>query len=304
MHSTFLSVLIPVYNWDVSELLLRLIAQIRSLPRPGNVEIIVMDDGSSKRYEIDSSLLLCPLVHYHAFAENRGRAAIRKKLLQEANGEYILFLDADMLPDDDRFLHRYIEYAEGGSDIVCGGISYRQCRQKDGDYSFYLYKSSQTEVVAADRRQSIPWRYLFTSNVMVRRQVARTVPFDSRFAGYGFEDIEWALRLSTLYKIEHIDNTCTHMGLQTKKQTFSKMRQSIDNYVLFLSLHPRQTADSAAVKVTRVLKFLPTPFLHVLDRGLTLVFITVGSDYLSFIFYQCDKMVLLAKALKSCRHHR
>ena len=304
MDSIFLSVLIPVYNWDLSELLQRLAAQVLSLSRPDTVEIVVMDDGSSKRYEIDSSLLHNPIIRYHAFAENRGRAAIRRQLLQEARGEYVLFLDADMLPDDDRFLHKYIEYAEAGSDIVCGGISYRQCRQKGGDYSFYLYKSSQTEVVAADRRRLIPWRYLFTSNVMVRRQVARTVPFDSRFAGYGFEDIEWALRLSALYKIEHIDNACTHMGLQTKKQAFSRMRQSIDNYVLFLSLHPRQTAASPAVKVTRLLSFLPISFLHGLDRGLTRVFTAVRSDHLSFLIYQCDKMILLTKALKRNRHYR
>lgn len=300
-HSIFLSILIPVYNWDVSSLLEHLVSQTRCLQNSNSLEIIVMDDGSSWRYEISSSLLDCPLIHYHAFDENRGRAAIRQMLLNESAGECVLFLDADMLPDDDCFLQRYVEHAEAGNDIVCGGISYLQHRDEGGDFSFYLYKSAKTEAIPAEKRRRAPWRYLFTSNVMVRRQVAETVPFDCRFSGYGFEDIEWGLRLSEIYKIQHIDNTCTHMGLQTQKQTFAKMRESIDNYVLLLTLHPRQTERSSAVRTSRFLNILPTFFLHRLDRVLSALFFAAPSHALSFVFFQCDKMILLAKALKEKR---
>jgi hypothetical protein len=168
---------------------------------------------------------------------------------------------------------------------------------KDVDHSFYFYKSLKTEAVPVKVRSRTPWRYLFTSNIMLRRTIVESVRFDPRFTGYGFEDIEWAIRLAGSYTITHIDNTCSHMGLMTKEQAFTRMRDSIDNYALLLVLHREETEGSIAKKISGFLKVFPESVLQGTDALLAKLFYLPWNS-LSFVIFQCDKMVLLAKVLK------
>lgn len=296
--SIFLSILVPVYNWDVRALLEILHNQAEELPERYGIEIIAVDDGSDKKYDIRPFIAQLPLINYEKRESNEGRVAIRNHLISRAKGEFILLLDGDMLPDHETFLLNYIELAESGCDIISGGISYKQHTERKENYSFYYYKSAKTEAISAKLRRRNPWRYVFTSNIVVRRTITESVPFDPRFTGYGFEDIEWALRLADSYGITHIDNCCSHMGVMSKRQTFSRMRDSIDNFALLLSLHPQKTGSSQAAKVSRILTILPDNFLQVLDQLLVKLFFAVSWNPMAFIIFQCDKMILLAKKRK------
>jgi len=297
--SVFLSILIPVYNWDIGELLKKLSHQAEVVHDTYPIEILAIDDGSDEFYNIESVENSLPLVKYESFSANRGRVAVRNDLIQRANGSYILFLDADMLPDSDNFLQCYIEMAKSGNDIICGGISYQQVTEIDEEYAFYLYKSKKTEAVSASDRNQTPWRYLFTSNIMLRREIVKEVMFDHRFSGYGFEDVEWAIRLAASYSIIHVDNSCTHMGLMKKKQVLSRMSDSIDNYALLLHLHPRETAGSPASKAIKFLKILPDKILHGADIVLEKLFFFFPWNFAAFVVFQCKKMVLLTIKIKN-----
>lgn len=87
------SILVPVYNasqW-LRECLDSIVGQLYD-----NLQVVLVDDGSK-----DDSLAICreyasryPFVEvYHQ--ENRGVAAARNALLDKADGEYVLFVDAD-----------------------------------------------------------------------------------------------------------------------------------------------------------------------------------------------------------------
>ena len=293
-----LSILIPVYNWDVGPLLTRLHSQCLQLPEGEEVEIIVLDDGSSETYGNSTVAKHLSLVNYQESGVNRGRAETRNRLLRQARGEYVLFLDADMLPDHEDFIQTYLAQARKDAEIVCGGISYRQYREENPDCSFYLYKSCKTEALAPSVRSAAPWRYLFTSNIMVRRDILSSVHFDARFTGYGFEDIEWGIRLGGSYAIAHIENSCSHMGVMHKKEVFTKMRDSIENYSLLLALHPAKTGCTGAGAVARWLQYFPDIFLKGADRLLSRLFYSVSWNCFLFYIFQCDKAVLLARKLK------
>lgn len=293
-----LSILIPVYNWDIESLLTSLHSQCQHLEQGVQVEILVMDDGSSEKFGNSAVAAQLALVRYEEFRENRGRAEIRNELLRQAKGNYALFLDADMLPDRDDFIQTYLEQARKGYEIICGGISYIQNKGLGPEYSFYLYKSRKTEALPPSVRMSIPWRYLFTSNIMVRRDIMESVHFDPRFTGYGFEDIEWGVRLGDMFAISHIDNSCSHMGVMSKEQVFAKMRDSISNYALLLALHPLKSGDTGAGALARTLEKIPDVFLKAGDRLLSGLFHSLSWNSLLFLIFQCDKAVLLARELK------
>ena len=51
-----------------------------------------------------------------------GRSVIRNILTEQAQGEFFLFLDCDVLPDSEHFMRDYLEYVQRNDrDVVCGG---------------------------------------------------------------------------------------------------------------------------------------------------------------------------------------
>lgn len=111
-----LSVIIPVH--DVERTLDRSLQSIRC-SRPEEIELVIVDDGSTDGTGnrlvsfIDGSPFKCKLIHQ----ENQGVAAARNTALDNAEGEYLVFLDAD-----DRFSEGAIDIIlkklEGGVDIL------------------------------------------------------------------------------------------------------------------------------------------------------------------------------------------
>ena len=63
------------------------------------------------------------------------------------------------------------------------------------------------------RAATAPEKYVFTSNLLIRRDVFDAEPFDAGFVGWGWEDVEWGMRVSRRHPIAHIDNPATHLGL-------------------------------------------------------------------------------------------
>ena len=117
-----LSIIIPCYNAEpyIFELLECLEKQIHNQP---DVEVIIIDDCSTKPLELPSEYTWCSL---HRFKHNQGAAAARNAGLDVATGQYIAFIDADDLVSDkyiqtilnkaktDKFDYLYMSWAAFG----------------------------------------------------------------------------------------------------------------------------------------------------------------------------------------------
>jgi glycosyltransferase involved in cell wall biosynthesis len=291
-----LSIIIPVYNWDTGLLVKALTEEIRIAALAESVEILIADDCSDNHFQVVNRDHVhgFAYVKYYELGKNIGRAAIRNDLLSRARGTYILFLDADVVPDSPRFLRTYIQYMEKGTPVVCGGISYRQRILKGRQYDFYLYKGTKTEWIPAGQRQLVPWRYFFSANVLLKADVLEEISFDERFSGYGYEDIEWGIRLEEKHGILHIDNTCSHLGLVAKDAAFTRMRNSIDNFIRLKRRHPQVFAKAGISSIATFLGYIPSGVLRILDAGLGRAFRFSIWPRLSYYCFQMDKAVLFS----------
>jgi glycosyltransferase involved in cell wall biosynthesis len=304
---TILSVLVPVYNWDISLLFDKLAEEIHSGMFNDMIEVIVIDDCSTDdkiRTANGKKVLECrntgANIKYSELRKNLGRALTRNKLAEQASGEFLLFLDADVLPDQTDFLRRYIDYISKNEwDVVCGGLSSIHRKMIDKKYDFCFYWNTKIVAKAAEVRNKTPWRYLWTSNIMVRKSVFHELPFDERFSGYGFEDSEWGIRLSNKYKVLHIDNTVSHLGLVTKETAYKKMRDSIENYVLLAKLHPGAFQETRIHRIAGRLSSFNSSLLDIMDVLLRKMFSSIKNNKISFLIFQINKAVLFARQLKS-----
>jgi len=128
--------------------------------------------------------------------------------------------------------------------------------------------ATRGECVEAAERAKAPEKYVYTSNLLVRRDVFEAEGFDGAFTGWGWEDVEWAMRVSRRWPVLHIDNPATHMGLDTVQSLAGKYEQSAPNFARMAQRHPEIVAAYPSHKVARMLKRVPgLPLWRKMMRG-------------------------------------
>lgn len=254
-----LSVLIPFLRDDPRPLLEALNAEAVSLA--GAVELVVMDDGTgdaalTQALEAQVGGLALP-VQLITLSVNEGRSKGRNRLATAARAPHLLFLDSDMRPDTPDFLGAWVRLIRNQNPPVAfGGFSLLQA-PTDPRFAVHRAMATKSECLPSAVRAETPEKYVYTSNLLVRRDVFDSEGFDPAFTGWGWEDVEWAMRVSRRYPVLHIDNPATHMGLDTVQALAAKYEQSAPNFARVIAKHPDIISGYASFKAARLLKRAP-----------------------------------------------
>tara|TARA_B100000678_G_scaffold291608_1_gene309705 strand:- start:5810 stop:6817 length:1008 start_codon:yes stop_codon:yes gene_type:complete len=253
-----LSVLVPTYK-DSADRLLQALGNCTDTSR---VEVIIYDDGSAdpeltehirkavKAFTGAACLVTC--------AENKGRSAGRNRLQDLSRSDWLLFLDADMVPDDPKFLTNYLEVSATQTlpALIVGGFSLNQAHPTPQN-ELHWAQSIRSECLSAALRNENPGRFVFTSNVLAHRDIMTDVAFDPAFNGWGWEDVDWGIRVAQTYPVVHIDNTATHLGLDTPNTLMGKYAASGPNFWLVANRHPESMSETPLVKLASLLSRIP-----------------------------------------------
>jgi glycosyltransferase involved in cell wall biosynthesis len=265
-----LSVLTPFLRDDPSDLLTRLETEAASLK--GAVEVVVLDDGTgdaalTARLAAQVGAMTLP-VRLITLSANEGRSVGRNRLAAAARGGSLLFLDSDMRPDHGGFLRDWAGLvAKKDPAVAFGGFSLLQA-PTDARFAVHRAMAAKSECVPCEERAKQPEKYVYTSNLLVRRDVFEAEAFDAGFTGWGWEDVEWAMRVSRRFQVVHLDNAATHMGLDTVAALAGKYEQSAPNFARMLRRHPEIVAAYPSYRAAKLLKRLPgLPWLRGRMRG-------------------------------------
>lgn len=254
-----ISVLIPFLRDDPQGLLRQLDTEAPVLA--GAVELVLLDDGTAdfdltQQLQTTINTLRLP-ARLITLAANEGRARGRNRLTTGARGEAYLFLDSDMRPDTAAFLQIWLRLVSDNAPAVAfGGFSLDQA-PTDARFAVHRALSGASECLPASQRALTPEKYVYTSNLLVRRDVFSAESFDPGFSGWGWEDVEWAMRVSRRFPVVHIDNPATHMGLDTVEDLARKFDQGAGNFARVVALHPAIVQTYPSYKAARALKRLP-----------------------------------------------
>jgi len=254
-----LSVLTPFLRDDPTVLLDALAAQAGGLE--GAVEIVVLDDGSRDaalttrlQATVETHPLPASLVTLPA---NEGRSKGRNRLAGEARSANLLFVDSDMLPDTPTFLATYLKLIAAENPAVAfGGFSLDQTPHRP-EFALHRAMAMKSDCLPAAVRRQAPEKHIFTSNLLIRRDVFEAETFDERFTGWGWEDVEWGIRVSRRWPIVHLDNTATHLGLDLATTMASKYEQSAANFARVVESHRPIVSGYGSYKAARILKRAP-----------------------------------------------
>lgn len=239
-----LAIAIPTYRDDA----VPMIEALSACARFEEAEIVLFDDGAGDAELLSafiavSERIACPMRVVSA-RTNAGRAAARNRLIAHARADWLLLLDADMLPDSADFLSIYLDCIEGAEPgLFVGGFSLNQA-PLDNAYALHRWQAARSECLSAATRNQDPGRFVYTSNVLAHRRVLAEIAFDEGFSGWGWEDVDWGLRVAREAPVVHLDNPATHMGLDADDVLMRKYRNSGVNFAYALKKHPEHLGPS------------------------------------------------------------
>ncbi|MBC6607733.1 glycosyltransferase [Hymenobacter sp. BT188] len=227
-----LSILIPVFNRDVTSLVQALAEQAPDWD--GAIEIICLDDGSAEHYrQLNRKLANSLQVIYQELPHNVGRSAARNRLAAIASQPWLLLLDNNVNLPDTRFLARYAAaIAQTKAPVLVGGTTYTSSLPTDAATYLRWHYGRRREAFSASVRQQNPHSQFKLKNILLKADVLNQVKLDETLTRYGHEDTKFGWRLQAAgIRVQHLDNPVLHDGLEAGEAFLLNTRQAVENLV-------------------------------------------------------------------------
>ena len=245
-----LSILIPVYNFNIVPLVteLHLLAVKADIP----FEIIVLDDCS---YELlrdqNKDVNSLPGVRFIELDKNIGRASIRNRLTELAAYPTLLFMDCDAGIPDDQYISRYLPYLDKQV-VVCGGRIYREEQPEEPEYMLRWLYGIRREQTDAINRNKAPYRSFMTNNFLVSKALMQQIRFDESIIQYGHEDTLFGIELKKKsIPVIHVQNPLVHIGLEIASEFLRKSSEGIENLVRLVETGKIGSTDFEDIRLLR-----------------------------------------------------
>lgn len=203
-----LSILIPTYNHNVVPLVLELQKQAESL---GIIyEILVQDDVSQLFISENSKIDTFNNCIFSVNTQNLGRGKNINLLCTKSKYEYVLIMEADALPENQFYLKNYIEILSKSTTIIFGGVKYPTITPPKEKMLRWKYGVNR-ETKSLNHRLKHQYDFVFTWNLLLRKDILLRNPFPEFINEYGYEDLIFIKNLrSNSVSISHIENPLIH----------------------------------------------------------------------------------------------
>ncbi len=237
-----ISLLIPVFDYDIAALVHGMKSALGKVPE--FCEILIGDDGSSPEFKEKYQSLEADCVRLVSSEKNIGRAAIRNRLALEAQGDFLLFIDADtVLPGTaEAYFRKWLPMMPIYK-VICGGILYHNAAPGDPDKMLRWKYGKVMEQRRASDKNKHPHAWFSTFNVLIDKSVFSRIRFNEALKQYGYEDTLMGYQLKKAgIDILHIDNGLIHEGLESNKEFLNKTRLGIENLsILYDNITDKKT---------------------------------------------------------------
>ena len=233
-----MSVIIPTYNNRrvLQQTIAALLAQ--EFP-PGAYEVIIADDGSTDGTAEMVQAVPGPVPVRYVPQRNRSRAAARNLGARQARGRILMFLDSDLWAAPVLLAEHYKHYATASRRV---GVKGRSITHPDARGSLFMQVKEMGPDLTVQRTGDLSPFHVTSRNLSVRREDFKEAGgFDEAFGGYGWEDMELAMRLRAAGVVFEYEPLALgfHYHAETLEGNVRKLREAGEGAVYFWRKHRR-----------------------------------------------------------------
>lgn len=221
-----LSILIPIYNRDVT-LLVSSLAKLISKERIVS-EIILLDDASDDLYNhVNSRLAESDFILYSRNKKNFGRDRTRQLLAQKARYAHLLFLDCDVKIVRPEFIGAYSVQVKKNSSVCSGGVVYDENKPADCKFKLHWKYGTKRETKRNEKNE-----IFLLSNFLISKEIFLSIESTSPLEQYGHEDTLIGIELKKRnISIHSIDNPVLHEGLEENLVFLKRSLLAVENLI-------------------------------------------------------------------------
>ena len=247
-----LSILIPTYNYNA--LPLAEILEQQALKAGIVFELICMDDGSFSEHNKQNQQI--NTLTNSKFIENKknvGSKANRHRLAEQAQYEWLIFIDADSQPKSLGYLSNYIKEINNDNDAIFGGFAYDATFFDTNKTLRYTFGKHREEVDANIRNQN-QYKVIISANFLIKRSVFLGISNHENMNIYGLDYLFSTQLKEHDIKIKHINNEVFHLGLDSNDKFLKKTRDAIKALHYVSSSGQIRTHDISILRAYNILK--------------------------------------------------
>lgn len=254
-----ISVLIPVYNYNIILLVEAIHEQL--MASSAIFEILCIDDASDKKISEENAVIeKLKYVSYIISIENKGRIKTRQLLAGKAKYNWLLFLDADVLPKNKNFISTYLNGLQLNYDVVFGGFAY-QLNPPENEFMLrWKYGRFQEEVDASIRNKK-PYKIVISANFLIQAEVFNSILGKITKKGYGLDNYIGALLKEEKVKVLHINNEVYHFGIEKSKDYLVKKEQAVNTLLQIVQDKNKIEHDNSLLSLFLSLKRLKLNYI-------------------------------------------
>ncbi|MFH7014822.1 glycosyltransferase [Flavobacterium sp. FlaQc-47] len=251
-----LSILVPVYNYNVFPLVLELKKQADYLKI--EYEIIVQDDVSQNFISENTEINSLSNCSFSINAKNLGRGKNINLLCYKSKYEYVLIMEADSIPENKSYIKNFIELISKSPIVIFGGVKYPEIPPSIEKVLRWKYGINR-EIKSIKHRLKNKYDFVFTWNLLLKKEILLQFPFPEYVTEYGYEDFIFIknLRLNSV-PIIHIENFLIHYNDEESIEFIKKSERAAQN---LHDLVQSQKIDSNDVKLSKAFALLKSFYL-------------------------------------------
>lgn len=197
IHNPLVSVILPTYNRE--QTLERSVASVLS-QTISDVELIIVDDGSTDSTQQVVETLCDPRIRYIRCDENGGASKARNIGIDQANGRYIAFQDSDdeWLPEKLAVQTAVLESTASVDFVFCN------IKRLKADGSYNVIGSNAPDCgTSAFMERLLSRNFIWTQSWVARRDVFMSLRFDERIVRV--QDWDLVIQIAMSKTLHHID---------------------------------------------------------------------------------------------------
>lgn len=249
-----LSILIPVYNYDVYALVSELKHQADELGI--KYEILAQDDNSQKFTAENEKINSLSNCHYEINPKNIGRGKNINLLCAKAKENYVLIMESDAFPENKNYLKNYLDLISKDTSIIFGGVKYPETIPEKDKMLRWKYGHSR-ETKSLEERFKENYSFIFTWNLLLKKEILLQYPFPEFISEYGYEDAFFIkkLRLNSIL-VSHIENHLTHYNDEFSIEFIKKSERAVSNLHHLINVQKIDYDDTKLTAVYSIAKKL------------------------------------------------
>jgi hypothetical protein len=294
-----LSILIPLYNYNVYPLAKQIVEQAIKLNI--DFEFICIDDASDSPLNVENEKVnTLKNSKFIAQKTNAGYRDNRNNLAAMSKYDCLLFIDGDSIIIGSDFISNYINNISKNTDIIYGGRTHPKNIDNPNKKLRWKYGRYIEDKTALVRNKNV-YKTLMFNNTLISKEYFNLIKFNTSITKYGHDDTLFAFQVKNLHlKVKHISNPVQHGDIDSNDIFLKKTEEGIIN--LFY-LYQTKKIDFNFVRILKLysalektkIKFAVAFSFKLLKSLLVKQLKSVNPSLLLFNFYKIGLLCTLKK---------